>query len=77
MKKVLKELTFEQLFRAEGHTMMEADNVHSALEHYFIAPMYSPSGIGDVRVVLRVQRPVVFIKKKRGGGSPWRALENT
>jgi hypothetical protein len=34
-------ITIEQ-FLTKGHTMMEADNVHSTLEHYFKSPIYPP-----------------------------------
>lgn len=46
-------ITIEQLFLTKGHTMMEADNVHSTLEHYFKAPLYSP---GDYISRMRIAR---------------------
>lgn len=41
-----KSINIEQLFLTKGHTMMEADNVHSTLEHYFKSPIYSPGDKG-------------------------------
>ncbi|KAF0706939.1 Uncharacterized protein FWK35_00028945 [Aphis craccivora] len=46
-------ITIEQLFLTKGHTMMEADNVHSTLEYYFKAPLYSP---GDYISRMRIAR---------------------
>jgi len=48
-----KSITIEQLFLTKGHTMMEADNVHSTLEHYFKSPIYSP---GDYISRMRLAR---------------------
>lgn len=36
-------ITIEQLILERGHTMMEADAVHSSLEAYFKPPIYAPS----------------------------------
>lgn len=36
-------ITIEQLILERGHTMMEADSVHSSLEAYFKPPIYAPS----------------------------------
>lgn len=38
-----KQIIIEQLFLEKGHTMMQADNVHSVLEHLFKPPINSPS----------------------------------
>lgn len=40
---VQHKVTVHQLILEKGHTMMEADSVHSALEHYFYPPIYAPS----------------------------------
>lgn len=49
-----KQVTIQQLFLEKGHTMMEADSVHSALEHYFYPPINSPS---DYIARMRMARP--------------------
>lgn len=38
-----KDITIQQLYLEKGHTMMEADSVHSTLEHYFHPPINSPT----------------------------------
>lgn len=48
-----KSITIEQLFLTKDHTMMEADNVHSTLEHYFKSPIYSS---GDYISRMRLAR---------------------
>lgn len=50
---LIKCITIEQLFLTKGHTMLEADNVHSTLEHYFKALIYSP---GDYISRMRIAR---------------------
>lgn len=37
------QITIEQLLLEGGHSMMEADAVHSSLEAYFNPPIYAPS----------------------------------
>jgi len=54
-------ITIEQLILTKRHTMMEADNVHSTLEHYFKAPLYSP---GDYISRMRIARKNHHITKK-------------
>lgn len=49
-----KKVTIQQLFLEKGHTMMEADSVHSTLEHYFYPPINSPS---DYVARMRLARP--------------------
>lgn len=49
-----KKVTIQQLFLEKGHTMMEADSVHSTLEHYFYPPINSPS---DYVARMRMARP--------------------
>lgn len=48
------QITIEQLFLVKGHTMMEADNVHSVLEHIFKPPIFAPS---DYIARMRLARP--------------------
>ena len=38
-----KSIVIEQLILERGHTMMEADSVHSTLENIFVPPIYAPS----------------------------------
>lgn len=47
-------VTVQQLFLEKGHTMMEADSVHSTLEHYFYEPINSPT---DYVARMRMARP--------------------
>lgn len=49
-----KSIKIEQLILEKGHTMMEADNVHSTLEALFIPPSRSPS---DYVSRMRAARP--------------------
>lgn len=49
-----RQIIIEQLFLEKGHTMMEADNVHSVLEHLFKPPINSPS---DYIARMRLARP--------------------
>lgn len=51
---VEKKVTIHQLILEKGHTMMEADSVHSTLEHYFYPPINSPS---DYVARIRMARP--------------------
>ncbi|CAG9825823.1 unnamed protein product [Phaedon cochleariae] len=44
----------QQLYLEKGHTMMEADSVHSTLEQYFKPPINSPS---DYIARMRLARP--------------------
>jgi hypothetical protein len=48
-----KSITIEQLFLTKGHTTMDADNIHSTLEHYSKSPIYSP---GDYISRMRLTR---------------------
>ena len=47
-------LTIEQLILEKGHTMMEADSVHSSLQRHFKPPIYAPS---DYLAQMRLCRP--------------------
>jgi len=48
-------ISIEQLFLEKGHTMIEADSVHSTLETMFgNGPIYAPS---DYYALMRVTRP--------------------
>ena len=47
-------VTIEQLILEKGHTMMEADSVHSTLQRHFTPPLYSPA---DYLAQMRVCRP--------------------
>ncbi|KAK4880977.1 hypothetical protein RN001_004296 [Aquatica leii] len=38
-----KGITIDQIYLKKGHTMMQADSVHSTLEHYFNPPINSPA----------------------------------
>lgn len=49
-----KDVTIQQLYLEKGHTMMEADSVHSTLEHYFYEPINSPT---DYVARMRMARP--------------------
>lgn len=44
----------EQLYSTKGHTMMEADSIHSTLEKIFKPPIYSPL---DYVARMRLARP--------------------
>lgn len=48
------DVTIEQIYLTKGHTMMEADSVHSTLEQLFYPPINSPS---DYIARMRVARP--------------------
>lgn len=48
------DVKIQQLYLEKGHTMMEADSVHSALEHYFYEPINSPT---DYIARMRMARP--------------------
>lgn len=50
-------VTVEQIFLQKGHTMMEADNVHLVLEHYFKPPIYYPSDYVSRMQVARPKQP--------------------
>lgn len=47
----------EQLILEKGHTMMEADSVHSTLEHYFKPPIFSPSDYVSRMQLARSNQP--------------------
>ena len=49
-----KKIIIEQYYLEKGHTQMEADSVHSTLEHYFIPPIYAPC---DYISRMRIARP--------------------
>lgn len=49
---VMYNLTIQQLILEKGHTMMPCNSVHSATEHYFKPPIFSPSDyIARMRMV--------------------------
>lgn len=50
-------VTVKQIFLEKGHTMMEADNIHSVLEHYFKPPIYSPSDYLSRMLMARPKQP--------------------
>lgn len=47
-------ILIEQLILEKGHTMMEADSVHSTLENIFVPPIYAPS---DYIAQMKLARP--------------------
>ena len=49
-----KSIVIEQLILERGHTMMEADSVHSTLENIFVPPIYATS---DYLAQMRMARP--------------------
>ena len=49
-----KQIVIEQFILEQGHTMMEADSVHSTLEQIFVPPAYAPS---DYDLQMKLARP--------------------
>ena len=47
-------IIIESLYLEPGHTMMEADSVHSTLEYMFVAPIFAPS---DYLTRMELARP--------------------
>ena len=50
----VKQVVIEQLILEKGHTMMEADSVHSTLEKIFVPPIYGPT---DYVAQMKLARP--------------------